>query len=159
LTGMIASGKLRSTAIASGLYALGVAESSAALNLAAMQTKLWKGQSVDTSAILVQFTYRGDANLDGRINVDDYGRIDFNVALGSTGWFNGDFNLDGKINVDDYGIIDFNVAIQGPPLSGGPEIAASSLPAPLTAVPEPTSFGVLLPATALLIHRRQRRSV
>ena len=25
------------------------------------------------------------------------------------GWFFGDFNLDGKINIDDYGIIDGNI--------------------------------------------------
>ena len=28
------------------------------------------------------------------------------------GWYNGDFNYDGKINIDDYGIIDFNVTAQ-----------------------------------------------
>jgi hypothetical protein len=39
------------------------------------------------------------------------------VNLGTSGWINGDFNYDGKINVDDYGIIDFNVGIQGPPLA------------------------------------------
>ena len=66
--------------------------------------------------VLVKYTYGGDANIDGQINVDDYGRIDFNVGLGTHGWFNGDFNYDGKINVDDYGIIDFNVGIQGEPL-------------------------------------------
>jgi len=31
-------------------------------------------------------------------------------------WTGGDFNYDGKINVDDYGIIDFNIGIQGSPL-------------------------------------------
>jgi hypothetical protein len=46
--------------------------------------------------VLVKFTYAGDANLDDTINVDDYGRIDFNIPLGTTGWFNGDFNYDGK---------------------------------------------------------------
>src|SRR6185503_2005656 len=79
-------------------------------------------------SVLVKFTYGGDANLDGKINVDDYGRIDFNVNLGTTGWYNGDFNYDGKINVDDYGIIDFNVGIQGPPLGTAPasETAAAT---------------------------------
>jgi hypothetical protein len=54
------------------------------------------------------------ANLDGKINIDDYGQIDFNIAQPSPirSWFHGDFNLDGKINIDDYGIIDFNVAEQ-----------------------------------------------
>jgi subtilisin-like proprotein convertase family protein len=93
----------------------------------------WNGNGIITSAasgnlttlgvaevagdVVVKFTYGGDANLDGKINVDDYGHIDSNVVLpGVSGWFNGDFNYDGKINVDDYGIIDSNVPIQGPPL-------------------------------------------
>jgi len=92
----------------------------------------WNGNGIVTSAasgnlttlgvaeiagdVVVKFTYGGDANLDGKINVDDYGRIDFNVNLGTSGWYNGDFNYDGKVNVDDYGIIDFNIGIQGPPL-------------------------------------------
>ena len=59
----------------------------------------------------MKFTYGGDANLDGRINIDDYGRIDGHVSQSGSafGWFNGDFNLDGKINIDDYGIIDGNI--------------------------------------------------
>ena len=31
--------------------------------------------------LLVKQTWSGDANLDGKINVDDYGRIDFNVGI------------------------------------------------------------------------------
>ena len=53
---------------------------------------------------------------DGQIDVADYGQIDFNAPLGTTGYFNGDFNYDGKTDVLDYGIIDFNVSTQGGPL-------------------------------------------
>ena len=74
---------------------------------------LYGSETIDGSTVIVKYTYGGDANLDGKLNVDDYGKIDFNVPLGITGWFNGDFNYDGKLNVDDYGIIDFNVGIQG----------------------------------------------
>jgi hypothetical protein len=97
------------------------------------------------------YTYGGDANLDGKINVDDYGQIDFNVTLGTSGWFNGDFNYDGKINVDDYGIIDFNVGIQGPPIptAGG---------AGLTAVPEPAGGALALSSAILLVNVRRRRN-
>jgi subtilisin-like proprotein convertase family protein len=97
----------------------------------------WNGPGIITSAasgnlttlgvaeiggdVVVKYTYGGDANLDGKINVDDYGHIDSSVVLpGVRGWFNGDFNYDGKINVDDYGIIDSNVPIQGPPLGTAP---------------------------------------
>src|SRR4029078_4026251 len=89
-----------------------------AKSTSATATAVWSGQTVPGTDTLVMYTYAGDANLDGKINVDDYGRIDFNVDLpGATGWYNGDFNYDGKINVDDYGIIDLNVGIQGAPFS------------------------------------------
>jgi hypothetical protein len=117
VTGLIAAGKIRSGAVTSSLHALGVAESADALDLENGQTRLWKGQTVDASAVLVKFTYAGDATLDGKLNVDDYGRIDSSINLPIRGWFNGDFNLDGKVNVDDYGIIDSNIGIQGPPIA------------------------------------------
>jgi hypothetical protein len=97
------------------------------------------------------YTYGGDANLDGKINVDDYGHIDSSVVLpGVSGWFNGDFNYDGKINVDDYGIIDSNVPIQGAPFftGGGTSV-------PLSSVPEPT--GIALGASLLLAFSRRKR--
>jgi hypothetical protein len=51
--------------------------------------------------------------------------------VGSSGWFNGDFNYDGKINVDDYGIIDFNVGIQGAPFpTAGGVVGTSAVPEP-----------------------------
>ena len=116
VTGLVTAGRITSSSASGSFTKLGVAEAAQSFNLAAPDTALFDGQTVDSSAVLIKFTYGGDANLDGKLNVDDYGRIDFNVGLGSSGWFNGDFNLDGKINVDDYGIIDFNVSIQGPAL-------------------------------------------
>jgi hypothetical protein len=100
------------------------------------------------------YTYGGDANLDGKINVDDYGHIDSSIPIGLNGWFNGDFNYDGKINVDDYGIIDYNIGIQGSPFSttsGGPASAGLSS---ASFVPEPAA--ALVFAAALLGWRRRR---
>jgi hypothetical protein len=113
-TGGIVSGAAQE--VGGGLTSLGIAEAAQKFNLAGTQTALFSGETVDSSAVLVKYTYAGDANLDGQINVDDYGRIDFNIPVNSSKWFNGDFNYDGQINVDDYGIIDFNVGIQGLPL-------------------------------------------
>jgi hypothetical protein len=144
------------SSLASGQFTtLGIATAAQAKAINPGDTALWNGQVVTGSDTLVMYTYAGDANLDGRITVDDYGRIDFNVGLGVGGWFNGDFNYDGKITVDDYGIIDFNVGIQGPPLGGGAGLSAA-----VSAVPEPTvtmSAGGLGLAAAALRRRRRRR--
>src|SRR5262249_2978650 len=109
------------------------------------------------------YTYGGDANLDGKINVDDYGHIDTSIGIGLTGWSNGDFNYDGKINVDDYGIIDFNIGIQGAPFSTGggtSDFGEHRRPVPLSAVPEPWSLAGLFPAYVLAtVSRRRRRSI
>ena len=104
------------------------------------------------------YTYGGDADLDGRINVDDYGRIDFNVAIGTSGWFNGDFNYDGKINVDDYGIIDFNIGIQGAPFPAGAGAGADVGAASLTAVPEPACILPIAGLAVAQLARRRRRA-
>ena len=117
----------------------------------------WSGQPVSSGNVLVKYTYGGDANLDGKINVDDYGKIDFAIPLGLTGWSNGDFNLDGKLNVDDYGIIDFNVGIQGAPfLSSSSVVDAPSLN--VVSVPEPTGLGLVLLAGGAISARRRRRA-
>jgi hypothetical protein len=83
ITGLIKSGRNGGswngngifTGSASGsLTSLGVAEASQAKNLSAGQTALFSGQTVDATGVLVMYTYGGDANLDGKINVDDYGK-------------------------------------------------------------------------------------
>jgi hypothetical protein len=163
ITGLIRSGRngggwtgggiitSQSSATAGNFTSLGIASATQVKGIAATATATWAGQTVTGSDALVMYTYGGDATLDGKINVDDYGRIDFNVNLpGVVGWFNGDFNYDGKINVDDYGIIDFNVGIQGAPFS----TAGTAEGFGAAAVPEPA---VLFPSLALAAFSRPRR--
>jgi autotransporter-associated beta strand protein len=141
------------TALADGNFTtVGVASAAQVKGIASSQTATWAGQTVTGSDTLVMYTYGGDANLDGKINVDDYGHIDSSVPLGISGWFNGDFNYDGKVNVDDYGIIDFNVSIQGAPFFN----AARPVDRPATAVPEPAGLLVIF-TSSLIFSRRSRR--
>ena len=151
-------------ATTSNFTSIGVATASEAKGVpfSSTATAVWAGQTVTGTDTLVMYTYGGDSNLDGKINVDDYGRIDFAVPLGLSGWSNGDFNYDGKINVDDYGIIDFNVGIQGAPFFSASEplagVANQSTSA--VAVPEPAS-PILVPLSAVLLfrpHRRRRKN-
>ena len=113
------------------------------------------------------YTYGGDANLDGKINVDDYIKIDSGISAGLTGWANGDFNYDGKVNIDDYTtVIDANIGTQGAPFpdaSGIGSATAMSLSVMsdagaaggVSAVPEP---GMLIaPLAGALMLRRRRR--
>jgi uncharacterized delta-60 repeat protein len=117
ISGMIQSGRIRSAAM-SNLHGLAVAEAREVLGISGTQTASFAGFTVDSTSVLVKYTYAGDANLDGKINIDDYGRIDGHVSQSGSvfGWFNGDFNYDGKINIDDYGIIDGAINAQGAPL-------------------------------------------
>jgi hypothetical protein len=98
------------------LTTLGVAEASDSLGISGSQTALVDGQTVDATAVLVKYTYAGDANLDGAITGDDYFQIDSAFPQALHGYLNGDFNYDGVINGDDYFLIDSNFSAQGLPL-------------------------------------------
>jgi uncharacterized delta-60 repeat protein len=132
------------------------------------------GQPVDADDVLVKYTYNGDASLDGRINADDYFRIDqgFLTQPANPSYRQGDFNYDGRVNADDYFLIDQGFLGQGAPLSAQPPTALSaSLSA--TAADAATSFTVTSSQEeaskpkktarkasddAVLSHRTQRRA-
>jgi autotransporter-associated beta strand protein len=147
----------------SNFTSIGVATGAQVIPSSATATATWAGQTVTGTDTLVMYTYGGDANLDGKINIDDYGHIDTSIGIGLKGWYNGDFNYDGIINIDDYGIIDVNIGIQGAAFptgagvdGGGGGAVASSLSG-VSAVPEPTSAVLLTMGAVSLIGRRRRR--
>ncbi|MBC7785668.1 MAG: autotransporter-associated beta strand repeat-containing protein [Burkholderiales bacterium] len=93
-----------------------------------------------TTSVLVKYTWRGDANLDGVVNGSDYALADTGFSGGGTGWFYGDVNYDGVINGSDYALIDTGFSSQTGPL------------------PEPAMLS-LLGLGAMGVLRRRRRAV
>jgi hypothetical protein len=76
----------------------------------------------------------GDANLDGRVDLDDFGVLKANFAMPNRGWRDGDFNGNTVPDLDDFGILKANF---GKGMAGG-----------AAAVPEPAGGHLALGALA-----------
>lgn len=110
----------------------------------------WQGLSIGPNAVVGQYTFFGDLNLDGQVTGDDYTVVDANLNTtppAGLAWLSGDANMDGVVTGDDYTTIDSNLGS-----GAGNPLAPSSLPA----VPEPIS--IIMLAAALLPRRRRDHS-
>jgi hypothetical protein len=116
------------------------------------------GYGDNGTRVLVKYTYSGDANLDGQVDVTDLGALATNWQT-SAPWTGGDFNYDGFVDVSDLGVLATNwQAGVGSPLGPGSlDAALSSLGLGQTAVPEPAVSGVLVLAVAAVGGSRRRR--
>ncbi len=109
------------------------------------------GIAVTGNAVIVKYTYYGDSDLDGKIDLGN----DFALFLigfltpGSNAWDLGDYNYDGHVDMADFGMFIDGYASQGGSLG---QLDSVILAAPLTAnqkaellsvVPEPASVGML----------------
>ncbi len=152
-TGIITS---MSAASGSNFTTLAVAKATDIRPATATTTGTWAGQTITGTDTLVMYTYGGDATLDGKLNIDDYVKIDSGISANLTGYSNGDFNYDGKVSIDDYiQFIDANIDNQNGftfPTAGG----IDSIDA-VVAVPEPLSMSILI-ASILPLFRRRRRA-
>jgi hypothetical protein len=142
------------------------------------------GFTVAASDVLVKYTWYGDTDFNGRVNFDDYVKIDNGFNNHLTGWFNGDFDLNGTVNFDDYVLIDLAFNTQSGTLgralsfADGSDRSSAGMNDPalrsvmqhasqfgsdytsglLAAVPEPASFVFSGIATSLAMLARRRRS-
>ena len=119
------------------LSSIAAATNNQALGIAVNVTSSFDGQNVQSTDVLIKYTYYGDADLSGNVTAADYLLIDNGFNSQSTidalaGWQNGDFNYDGKINGDDYTLIDnaFNTQNTAQPLAQAKPLAVAT-PSPL----------------------------
>jgi hypothetical protein len=117
----------------------------------------FSGQSVDSTSVLVKFTFYGDADLDGDVDIADLGRLATNWQT-SNAWTGGDFDYSGSVNVNDLGLLASNwQAGVGSPLGPSFSEALASVGLPSVSVPEPGVLGLAI-AVAVPCNRRRRRS-
>jgi hypothetical protein len=110
------------------------------------------GQTVDSTSLLLRYTYFGDANLDGTVNLNDFNLLAANFGKSSQFWSGGDFNYDGTVNALDLNAIATNfgqVAIPSEPV--GSALALGAL------VPEPVALAPVGMAVMAMARRRRAR--
>jgi hypothetical protein len=117
------------------------------------------GVPVDGTAVLIKFTYPGDANLDGVVDLKDLYRLAVNYNAGGKLWTSGDFNYDGLTNVQDLTALAINwqAGVAAPLANDSLSTALAAFGLPPVSVPEPT-FAVLFTLAGLTarVARRQR---
>jgi endonuclease I len=144
----------RSASGASATTALGIAR---AVDVVGAEGGTFAGESVAASDVLVRYTWAGDANLDLKVDGDDYFAIDSHVGGtgAGIGWSTGDFDYNGLINGDDYFYIDSNAGAFGAPPTG--PVGSFAEAGGIAAVPEPASIAfAALGAAGTLLRRRRR---
>jgi hypothetical protein len=124
--------------------ALGYAEANQVHDFVANPNFTFGGQPVDSTAVLIRYTYTGDANLDGAVSTPDFTALASNFNGVGKAWFNGDFNFDGKVNALDFNALATNF--------GQPPLSSPSLG---TLVPEPASIGLVVLGSFCAARRRR----
>ncbi len=94
-----ASGIVSSAAAATTGRAVGYAESAAAFSAF---PATFAGVAVDSTAVLLRYTFNGDANLDGNVNLGDFNRLAANFGQSGRAWSDGDSDYNGTVNLNDF---------------------------------------------------------
>jgi autotransporter-associated beta strand protein len=119
------------------------------------------GASVDGEAVLVRYTLKGDATLDGKVDFNDLVTLaqNYNTVDGARAWFDGDFTYDGNTDFNDLVLLaqNYNTGLPGAAMSGFSAAFRADLEAAFAQVPEPGAMGLLAAGVVGLIGRRRRR--
>jgi hypothetical protein len=146
---MLIDGRIRSSQ-ADATHRLGYADN-AVLGVASFD-----GEPVGPASILVKYTFAGDGNLDGVVDINDLYLLASHFNRSGTAWTGGDFNYDGVTNARDLGLLANNwQAGVAAPLGLSLRNSLELLGLPVTILPEPSTATLVL-GPLLLLRRSQR---
>lgn len=103
----------------------------------------YRGQSLDATSVVVDYTLAGDATMDRTVNGGDFNVLASNFGASGKYWVQADFTFDGNTNSADFNVLAANF---GKTLPGGPGAS----------VPEPTGAAALLVLGGLAARRRRQ---
>jgi autotransporter-associated beta strand protein len=123
------------------------------------------GQAVDTSSILVRYTWWGDMNLDGVVDYNDVSILVYyyyhTPGGDKMGWQTGDLNYDGVMNYDDVSLMVYGYYHQGAPLGDAAmpvelqALVADGVGGSMGVTPEPATLAMFVAGVAALARRRR----
>jgi hypothetical protein len=122
--------------------ALGYAEASA------LGIGTFSGQVVDSTSVLIAYTYAGDANLDRTVDTIDFNLLAANFSGSGKIWGQADFNYDGSVDTIDFNLLASNFSLSLPS-------ATTSLAA---VVPEPAAVAITMMIFSAAGARRRRNA-
>ncbi len=109
----------------------------------------FRGVTVPPNSSIIALTYYGDTDLNGVVDISDYGQLVGNYAgnpnggyIGPVDWFDGDIDYSGAIDISDYGSM---VGNYGAPAlyAAAPIVPAGGPAASAAAVPEPATWALV----------------
>jgi hypothetical protein len=115
---------------------------------------------VNANDILVKYTYAGDANLDGKVDIGDLGLLAGAWQQSGKVWFDGDFTYDGNVDIGDLGLLAGNWQKgvgSGQLLVSFDQAMAQFAAFDGVVVPEPASLSILAALGGLALGRRRHR--